>query len=222
MWQNRRKAIAVGEPGDGGDVSDDVVPVAANWGGSARDPSGYPDPSRPGHCARCGTLTEERSRGGRIRPVCPACGWVYYAKNATGAALLIVEGDRVLLVQRAHQPYLGEWMLPAGFVEYGEFAEESAVREAEEETGLAVQLDGLWGLYFGTDDPRNVAHLAVYAARRIGGELTAGDDAVDARFFHRDSLPSEIAFRAHRRALADWRAQPARPLLPLTGRSRGE
>src|SRR5688572_24544628 len=146
---------------------------------SARcDPSGFPDPSRPGPCVRCGTLTEARERGGRLRPICPACGWVYFAKNATGAALLIVEDDAVLLVQRAHEPFLGQWMLPAGFVEYGEVAEESAVREADEETGLQVDLLGLWGFYFGTDDPRNVAHLAVYAARRVAGELRAGDDAI--------------------------------------------
>lgn len=194
-------------------------------GGTAsarRDPSGYLDPGRPGYCARCGTLTDERPRGGVIRPTCPACGWVYYAKNATGAALLVVEGDAVLLVQRAHEPFLGQWMLPAGFVEYGEFAEESAVREAEEETSLQVELLGLWGFYFGTDDPRNVAHLAVYAARRVGGQLQAGDDAVDARFFHRDEIPAEIAFRTHQRALADWRADPGRAVVPLTGRSRGE
>jgi 8-oxo-dGTP diphosphatase len=187
---------------------------------SPRDPSGYPDPNRPGHCARCGTLTEERDRGGFLRPTCPACGWVYYAKNALGAALLIVDGELVLLVQRAHQPYLGEWMLPAGFVEYGEFAEESAVREAEEETSLIVELAGLWGFYFGTDDPRNVAHLAVYAAHPVGGELKAGDDAIDARFFHREALPAEIAFQSHRRALADWRAEPDRPVVPLSGRGR--
>ena len=88
-----------------------------------------------------------------MRPVCPACGWVYYAKNATGAALAVIEHEQVLLVRRAHEPYKGQWMLPAGFVEYGEFAEESAVREAEEETGLRVEVTGLWGLYFGTDDP---------------------------------------------------------------------
>lgn len=187
-----------------------------------RDPSGYLDPGRPGHCARCGTLTEEQPRGGVLRPTCPACGWVYYAKNATGAALLIVEAGGVLLVQRAHEPFLGQWMLPAGFVEYGEFAEESAVREAEEETSLQVELAGLWGFYFGTDDPRNVAHLAVYAARRVDGEIRAGDDAIDARFFQPDEIPAEIAFKTHQRALADWRADPNRPVVPLTGRSRGE
>jgi 8-oxo-dGTP diphosphatase len=152
-----------------------------------------------------------------VRPRCPACGWVYYAKNALGAALLIVEDGKVLLVQRAHEPYLGQWMLPAGFVEYGEFAEESAVREAEEETGLDVALDGLWGFYFGTDDPRNVAHLAVYAARRVGGTLRAGDDASDARFFPRDALPEQIAFQAHRRTLADWQRDQNRVPVPLSG-----
>lgn len=185
-----------------------------------RDPSGFLDPSRPGRCARCGTPTREEDRGGRLRPVCPACGWVYYAKNALGAALAVVEDDRVLLVQRAHEPYKGQWMLPAGFVEYGEFAEETAVREAEEETGLQVELTGLWGLYFGTDDPRNVAHLAVYEARRVGGTLQAGDDACDVRFFPRDALPREIAFQAHRRALADWQRQPERRTAPPVGDPR--
>ncbi|MCC7372315.1 MAG: NUDIX hydrolase [Chloroflexi bacterium] len=199
-------------------MSDAAAFDRPEWAGVPRDPSGYLDPGRPGHCARCGALTEEIVHGGLPRPVCPVCGWVYYAKNATGAALLIVEDGKALLVQRAHEPYLGQWMLPAGFVEYGELAEETAVREAQEETGLDVELTGLWGLYFGSDDPRNVAHLAVYAARRVGGTLAAGDDAMDARFFGPDDLPAEIAFRAHRRALADWRTDPGRTPLPLSGR----
>ena len=94
---------------------------------------------------------------------------------------------------------------------------ESAVREAEEETGLQVELTGLWGLYFGADDPRNVAHLAVYGARAVGGELQAGDDASDARFFPRGQLPAEIAFEAHRQALADWERDPDRPAAPPVG-----
>jgi 8-oxo-dGTP diphosphatase len=200
-------------------MSDGGTTEGDPWAGIPRDPSGYLDPGRPGYCARCGTLTDEIIRGGLLRPVCPACGWVYYAKNATGAALLIAEAGKVLLVQRAHEPYLGQWMLPAGFVEYGELAEDSAVREAVEETGLEVELTGLWGLYFGSDDPRNVAHLAVYEARRTGGSLAAGDDAMGARFFGPDELPPEIAFRAHRRALADWRSNPTRPVLPLSGRA---
>jgi len=130
---------------------------------------------------------------------------------------MIVQDGKVLLVQRAHEPYLGQWMLPAGFVEYGEFAEECAVREADEETGLEVVLDGLWGFYYGTDDPRNVAHLAVYVAHPVDGVLQAGDDAMDARYFPPDGLPAEVAFQAHRRALADWQHDPQRPIAPLSG-----
>ena len=173
----------------------------------------YVDPGEPRFCARCGQPTEMQSRGGRERPHCPACGWVYYGKNALGATVAILsdDGREILLVQRAHEPFQGWWMLPAGFVEYGEFAEECAVREAHEETGYLVELTGLWGLYFGTDDPRNVSHLAVYGARVVGGEPRAGDDAIALAFFPRDDLPDQLAFQGHRRALADWQRNPGRP-----------
>jgi 8-oxo-dGTP diphosphatase len=184
---------------------------------SPLDPSGYADPGRPSFCARCGAPTAVESRGGRARPVCGRCGWVYYARSALGAAVGIERPEGILLVQRAHEPYQGQWMLPAGFVEYGEFAEETAIREAQEETGYAVELTGLWGLYFGIDDPRNVAHLAVYGARIVGGDPRAGDDAVALDFFPRGGLPQQIAFQGHRRALAEWERDPARATAPTVG-----
>lgn len=98
-------------------------------------------------------------------------------------------------------------MLPAGFVEYGDSAPDTAVREAEEETGLQVEITGLQGLYFGDDDPRDVAHLAVYEARIVGGTLRAGDDAAAAAFFRHDRLPEKIAFEAQREALTQWKAR---------------
>src|SRR5829696_6312589 len=124
--------------------------------------------------------------GGRNRPRCPNCGWTYYAKPALGAAVFIEEDDRILLVRRAHEPYKDWWMLPAGFVEYGEDAAETAAREALEETGLLVEIDGYAGIYFGAGDPRGASHLAVFKARKIGGTVTAGDDAAEARWFHRN------------------------------------
>jgi 8-oxo-dGTP diphosphatase len=165
-----------------------------------------PDPGEPAYCARCGGPLARQERGGRQRPVCPACGWVYYAKTAFGAATAIDLDGGLVLVQRAYEPYAGWWMLPAGFVEYGERADETAVREAEEETGLVVALDGLLGLYFGADDPRNPAHLAVYRARAVGGTLRAADDARDVRVFRPAEVPIEAAFAGQRAALRDWLA----------------
>ncbi len=166
----------------------------------------FPDPGRPLYCARCAAPLGERERGGVVRPVCAACGWVYYAKNAVGAAVLIESANGVLLVQRKGEPYQGHWMLPAGFVEYGERPDETAIREALEEVGLTVTLTGLVGTYFGDDDPRNVAILLVYRATIAGGELQAGDDAMAAAFFRRGALPQRIAFQGHREVLRDWEA----------------
>jgi 8-oxo-dGTP diphosphatase len=157
---------------------------------------------------------EEREQGGRRRPVCPRCGWVYYAKNAIGAAILVERDGEILLVQRAHQPYQGWWMLPAGFVEYGEDAARTAVREAQEECGLTVDLTGVFGVYFGTDDPRNPSYLIVYHARPDPPDATpvAGDDASAVAFFPAGRLPDQIAFEGHRQALADWqRTKGERP-----------
>lgn len=180
-------------------VSADVVPL---------DPGGLPDPGRPRYCARCGGQTADDVHGNdRPRPRCTTCGWTYYARNSLGAAVLIERDGRALLVRRGHPPYLGDWMLPAGFVEYGEDAEGTAVREAEEECGVHVTVSGTPGVHFGTDDPRNPGYLLVYRATLVDpvAEPVAGDDAAQCAWFGRDDLPPNIAFMAHRAAVKAWR-----------------
>ena len=47
-----------------------------------------------------------------------------------GVGAIIIEGDRVLLVKRAHPPIQGQWSIPGGVLEVGEMVREAAVREA--------------------------------------------------------------------------------------------
>src|SRR2546421_11580247 len=112
-----------------------------------------PDPGRPDYCARCGTPLVPRTHGGRTRPACPNCGWVYYARNALGAAVAVELDGGLVLVQRRFEPYAGWWMLPAGVVEYGEVAADTAARQAGEGTGGQVGPHRPLGLYFGAGDP---------------------------------------------------------------------
>jgi len=116
---------------------------------------------------------------------------------------VVERAGKVLLARRGHEPRKDAWGIPAGFMEYGEHPEATAIREALEETGLRVKLTGLYGVYAGRDDPRTRAVLILYRARVMGGRLRPGDDASELGYFPLDSLPRPIAFRAHREALAD-------------------
>jgi ADP-ribose pyrophosphatase YjhB (NUDIX family)/N-acetylglutamate synthase-like GNAT family acetyltransferase len=161
----------------------------------------------PKYCPQCGTGLVERLEGERLRPTCPACGFIYYLNPVVAAAALVEEEGRVVLVRRGVQPKAGYWGLPAGYVEADETAEEAAVRETAEEAGLQIEVDDLLDVYsFGGDDfPRGV--LIVYSAHKVAGQLQAGDDASEAAFFAPDELPqeSEVAFWTHRKVLKDWR-----------------
>jgi 8-oxo-dGTP diphosphatase len=147
---------------------------------------------------------------GRARAVCERCGHVAYRNPVPAAGVVVVEDGRVLMVRRKFEPRAGEWTLPAGFVEYDEHVEACAVRETREETGLQVEVTRLFGAYMAMDDPRVQVVLLLYLARRMGGELRAGDDASEAGFYPLDAMPGKIAFKAHEQALADVRRLLAR------------
>src|SRR2546427_6340645 len=63
-----------------------------------------------------------------------------HARPTVGVGAVIFDGDRVLLVKRAHDPLKGEWSLPGGAVDRGETLEQAVAREIKEETGLEVEV----------------------------------------------------------------------------------
>jgi 8-oxo-dGTP diphosphatase len=101
----------------------------------------------------------------------------------------------LLLVQREHPPFAGEWALPGGFVEEGERVADAAPRELAEETGLQAGSLRLLGVYDTPGrDPRGWTVSVVYIVKVQGEEAVSGaDDARDARWFHVDALP-KLAF----------------------------
>lgn len=157
-------------------------------------------------CPKCATELQADQIDGRQRMACPdtACGYIFYQNPIPAAGVMIVENDQVLLVKRAHPPRIGWWCIPAGFMEWDEGPEGTAVRELAEETGLEVELDSLFDVYSGDDDPRTNALLVLYLGHAVGGTLQAADDALDVAYFSLDDLPDKIAFEAHIQALQDY------------------
>ncbi len=160
-------------------------------------------------CPWCAEELLRREMDGHVRLVCSksTCGFIFYHNPIPGAGVIIYTEKGMLLVKRAHPPRVGSWCLPAGYMEWAESPKEAAVRETKEETGLIVEIDSLFDVYSGDDDPRTNAVLTLYEAHIVGGKLEAGDDALEAEFFQLDNIPEDIAFVAHHQAIADLRSR---------------
>ncbi|CAG0997098.1 ADP-ribose pyrophosphatase [Gammaproteobacteria bacterium] len=166
---------------------------------------------RPKFCARCGHALESRVvEDHRERPVCPACGLIVYQNPPIAAGVIAARADgKIVLVLRGENPGKGLWGLPAGFMEIDETIEQAARRECLEETGLAIELDELWGVWsFHHEWKETSGVLVLYSARIVGGDPRAGSDSDQVEFF----APNEItdvmlAFETHREAIAKWWAR---------------
>jgi len=115
--------------------------------------------------------------------------------------VIIEVGNRIVLIRRKYPP--PGWALPGGFIDAGEKAQDAAVREALEETGLRVTLTGLLGVY---SDPARDSRRHTISTVYIGkaeGTPSGGDDAAEARLCSERDLPSPLAFD-HAQILADY------------------
>ena len=152
-------------------------------------------------CPRCGKKLEKRSLENRDRDFCPACRVVHY-ENPVPATAVVVFNERheLLLVQRAVEPGKGKWCLPGGFQEMGETPAQCVLRELLEETGLHGRMCELIALEMGRNPLAGEVLVAGYRLQVLGGDLHAGDDAVDAAYFPLSELP-ELAFQSHARII---------------------
>jgi len=169
-------------------------------------------------CPDCGGPLSRAERQGRLRPVCPACGFVQWRNPVVGVAAVLREEDvvrllgerkvhaaqwdpmwrpdpgagRLLLVRRAASRR-GGWCLPCGYVEYDEEIRSALTREILEETGLSVETGEVLAVHSNFHDPDRQSVGIWFAARPLAGPLAAGDDAEAIGFFP-PGLPPPLAF----------------------------
>ena len=158
-------------------------------------------------CPRCGGALARRllKPTEPERPVCTRCGFVFYIdpKIAVGTIIESSSG-RLVLVRRAIEPGYGKWVFPGGYVDRGEPLTAAAIREAREECGLDVRLDGLVNIY---SYAGRAPVIVVYAATAIGGTLCVDDECLESAEFEPAQIPwDDLAFRSTHDGLRDYLA----------------
>jgi ADP-ribose pyrophosphatase YjhB (NUDIX family) len=158
-------------------------------------------------CPRCGGSLERRLLKSTEpkRPVCSRCGFVFYLDPKVAVGTIIrFSRDRIVLVRRAIEPGYGRWVFPGGYVDRGEALPAAAIREAREECGLDVELDGLVNIY---SYPGRTPVIVVYAATAVAGALCVDDESLETAEFDVSAIPwDDLAFPSTRDALKDYLA----------------
>jgi ADP-ribose pyrophosphatase YjhB (NUDIX family) len=146
----------------------------------------------------------------------------YPERPVVGVGAVVLDGDRVLLVKRGHEPLKGQWSLPGGGVEIGETLEAAVAREVLEETGLDIEVGPIVEVLdrISRDGAGNVEHhfvLVDFVSRALGGVLRGSSDADDAEWVPIDRLTdygvAAVTVQVIRKAVARGFAEGDRPLV---------
>ena len=136
------------------------------------------------------------------RLVCDACGYIQYDNPKVVVGAVAARDGRILLCRRAIEPRSGYWTLPAGYLELNESSEQGALREAREEAGAELRLDGLLAVY-------NIRRLSqvqlIYRAELLSAAISAGEESEEVGLFAETDIPwRDLAFPSVRWALRQY------------------
>jgi len=151
-------------------------------------------------CPHCSNKITSRKEGDILRDYCVPCGTFFYDNPLPVVSTIVVKERKLLLVKRKYEPHIGEWCLPSGFAETGESVQGAALRELEEETGIIgkiidfVNVDSAYNKMYGD------LIFITFESEWIQGELMAGDDAEEVRFFSFEDIPP-LAFESNTEAV---------------------
>lgn len=146
----------------------------------------------------------------RERLVCPECDWVVYENPKIVVGSVVHHDGRILLCRRAIEPRKGYWTLPAGYLELNEAVADGAAREAMEEAGADIEIEGLLAVY----SIQRISQVQlIHRARLRDPTIQAGPESAAVGLFAWDDIPwDDIAFPSVVWALTQYREGADAPL----------
>lgn len=121
------------------------------------------------------------------------------------AIILNEDKTKVLLIKRGSKTYHGMWGFVSGKVEWGEEIAETVIREAKEEVNLDIEIERFVGRYYDKKGrhPTKTMICLPHICKVKAGELKAGDDADEAKWFDLSEVKNmDLAFD-HKQMLID-------------------
>jgi ADP-ribose pyrophosphatase YjhB (NUDIX family) len=133
--------------------------------------------------------------------------------DETSAGGLIVDTSRVdlpaALIARLDRRGRLLWSLPKGHIETGETAEQAAIREIREETGIEGGLLGELGVidfWFVAEGKRVHKTVHHFLLRAVGGELSDADiEVAEVAWVPLDEVEKRLAYNDERKLVAGVR-----------------
>lgn len=145
------------------------------------------------YCTECGNTVTKKipEKDNVLRYVCEYCDKVHYQNPTIIAGCIAEWRGKVLLCQRAIEPRIGSWTLPAGYMENGESIEQAAVREAYEETGAKITIDSLYSVFH--VEQMNQVYI-IYRGTLESPHCQAGVESLEVKLFDPSDIPWEELF----------------------------
>lgn len=152
-------------------------------------------------CPQCSVKLSQKLIDKQKVKCCGNCGFIFWNNPKPVVSILLYRNNKVLMLQRAKDPFKDYWVLPGGFINHDETPEDAIKRETKEETDLDINVDGIVGVYKINDDPRGV-HIDIIFEGKARGTPELSKEDTRLEYFSPDQLPQLIAYK-HREAIHD-------------------
>lgn len=158
---------------------------------------------RRAYCPYCQKRIVKKKEADIVRDFCGFCQIFFYDNPLPVVSAILPHERQIALVKRGNRPYKGKWCLPSGFAEIGESITQAALRELREETGVEGKILDLVDV----DSTKNHFYgdliFITFEVEPVSGQLKAGDDAQEVKFFPVDRIP-KLAFQSNTKAVEKY------------------